>query len=198
MSALSIQSVFCLGNPDTGDQGDLTLSLHHLAGLWGPRVSCLLPQLPVQGAGDGLSKRGPGACGGALQCWYRAIGNLLPCGHLPGSGGYWSTSWSNPPTVSMGSLLLRDVLMLRQKGGDMGTFYGRGFGPHIRNKRLDSQNSQNKVRVPHFWLYSQNYDLKVRILRIKWEQFFFILSFFRTIWCSLSRLIVHAWHFVLC
>ena len=103
MSALSIQSVFCLGNPDTGDQGDLTLSLHHLAGLWGPRVSRLLPQLPVQGAGNGLSERGPGARGGALQRWHRALRDLLPCGHLPSSGGYRSllliTSYSPPGPI---------------------------------------------------------------------------------------------------
>ena len=75
---------------DSRDAWDFTFSLHHLAWLWSTGVSCFLPQLPVQGAGVGLSEFGPGAGGGALQRRHRTLGDVLSCGHLPLTGSYWS------------------------------------------------------------------------------------------------------------
>lgn len=70
--------MFCRSSiADSRDSGDSTFPLHHLARLWSSRVSCLLPELPVQGAGVRLSECRPRACGGALQRWHRTLGDLL-------------------------------------------------------------------------------------------------------------------------
>lgn len=73
---------------DSRDSWDSTFPLHHLARLWSSRVSCLLPELPVQGARVGLSECRPRAGGGALQRWHRTLRDLLSSWHLPRTGSY--------------------------------------------------------------------------------------------------------------
>lgn len=73
---------------DSRDSWDSTFPLHHLAWLWSSRVSCLLPELPVQGARVGLSECRPRAGGGALQRWHRTLRDLLSSWHLPLTGSY--------------------------------------------------------------------------------------------------------------
>lgn len=78
---------------DWGIQGDLPLSLHHMARLWGPGVSCLLFEFPLQGPGVRFVGPRPRPLGGPLQRWDRTLRNLRLGGHLPGpgrcGGGWW-------------------------------------------------------------------------------------------------------------
>lgn len=71
---------------DGGVEGDLPLSLHHMAWLWRPRISCLLPQFSLQGSGVWLIGLRAWALSGALQCWDWTLRDLCLGGHLPGPG----------------------------------------------------------------------------------------------------------------
>lgn len=71
---------------DGGVQGDLPFSLHHMARLWCAGISCLLPQIPLQGPGVWFIGPQARALGGALQCWDRTLRNLRLGGHLPDPG----------------------------------------------------------------------------------------------------------------
>lgn len=71
---------------DGGVERDLPFSLHHLAWLWCPRISRLLPQLPLQGSKVRFLGTGARALSGALQCWDRTLGDLRLGGHLLGLG----------------------------------------------------------------------------------------------------------------
>ena len=67
-------------------EGDLPLPLHHMARLWCPRISCLLPQFPLEGPGVRLTGPRARALGGALQRRDRTLRDLRLGGHLPGPG----------------------------------------------------------------------------------------------------------------
>lgn len=71
---------------DRGVEGDLPLSLHHVAWLWCPRIPRLLPQFPLQGSGVWLIGPRAWALSGALQRWDWTLGDLRLGGHLPGPG----------------------------------------------------------------------------------------------------------------
>lgn len=71
---------------DGGVEGDLPLSLHHVAGLRCPRISRLLPQFSLQGSGVWLIGLRAWALSGALQCWDWTLRDLRLGGHLPGLG----------------------------------------------------------------------------------------------------------------
>lgn len=82
---------------DGGVQGDLPFSLHHMARFWCAGVSCLLPQIPLQGPGVwfvGLRAR---TLGGALQRWDRTLRNLRLGGHLPDPGRWGGASGEGFP-----------------------------------------------------------------------------------------------------
>lgn len=71
---------------DGGVEGDLPLSLHHMAWLWCPRISRLLPQLPLQSAGVRLVGPGARPLSCALQRWDWTLRDVRLGGHLPGPG----------------------------------------------------------------------------------------------------------------
>lgn len=86
-SVLQSQSrtIFCFPT-DRGVQGDLPFSLHHMARLWCAGISCLLPQIPLQGPGVWFAGPRARALCGALQRWDRTLRNLRLGGHLPDPG----------------------------------------------------------------------------------------------------------------
>lgn len=67
-------------------KGDLPLSLHHVAWLWCPRISWLLPSFPLKCSRIWLFRRRAWALRGALQRWDWTLGDLCLGGHLPGPG----------------------------------------------------------------------------------------------------------------
>lgn len=71
---------------DRREERDLPLSLHHVAWFWCPRVSGILPKLPLQSAGIGSVGGGSRAGCGALQCWNRTLGDVFISWHLCGPG----------------------------------------------------------------------------------------------------------------
>lgn len=77
---------------DGGVQGDLPFSLHHMARFWCARVSCLLPQIPLQGPGVWFVGPRARTLGGALQRWDRTLRNLRLGGHLPDPGRWGGAS----------------------------------------------------------------------------------------------------------
>lgn len=57
-----------------------------MARLWCAGISCLLPQIPLQGPGVWFIGPRARALGGALQRWNRTLRNLRLGGHLPDPG----------------------------------------------------------------------------------------------------------------
>lgn len=71
---------------DTGNTGDSSFPLHHVARFRCARVACIFSQLLVQSARVGLSESRSRPCRGSLQRWNRPFWNVLPCRHLPSTG----------------------------------------------------------------------------------------------------------------
>lgn len=81
-----IACVFFVVVVDGRVKGDLPLSLHHMAWLWCPRISRLLPSFPLKCSRIWLFRRRAWALRGALQCWDWTLRDLCLGGHLPGPG----------------------------------------------------------------------------------------------------------------